>query len=286
MISIFAKNKVLSIVSVLAVLAIVISGYCLFQIFQYNHYAQNKFGETDIELTHLSDWLAAKEPPEVFTFDDHERVFTFDHIGDVGWTRIIQNGVVNDSLGFYTNHIDPILTPLTANTLIGSAWQWPQDNKLYNGPFFNYFLDFRSRKTTELATKGKLMAKSNDGNKVVFIESECVKNPNSLEIDHGCNNQNLSLRLLNLNSDLTGKVIDHYNDIKLLDFNQVVFSPQGDKLAIAAKIESVDYDTVNEYWTLFVADANSGEIIKQNNRLMPNRYSSVYWIDNQHILYW
>lgn len=276
------KNKILLVTSILALVAIIISGYCLYQFSQY----QDRFDGTDIELTRLSDWLATKEAPEVFTLDDHEGIFTFDHIGDVGWTRIMQNGEINDSLGFYTNYIDPILTPLTANTLIGSAWQWPQDSKLYNGPFFNYYLDFRTRKTIELKTKGKLVAKSDDGTKVVFIENECVKNPASLEIDHGCNNQNLSLRLINLSSNLTGVVIDHYNDIKLLDFNQVVFSPQGDKLAIAAKIESVDYDTVNEYWTLFIADANSGQIIKQNNRLMPNRYSNVYWLDNQHILYW
>lgn len=276
------KNKILLVTFILTLVAIVMNGYCLCQFFQY----QDKFDETDIELIRLSDWLATKEAPEVFTLDDHEGIFTFDHIGDVGWTRIMQNGEINDSLGFYTNYIDPILTPLTANTLIGSAWQWPQDSKLYNGPFFNYYLDFRTRKTIELKTKGKLVAKSDDGTKVVFIENECVKNPASLEIDHGCNNQNLSLRLINLSSNLTGVVIDHYNDIKLLDFNQVVFSPQGDKLAIAAKIESVDYDTVNEYWTLFIADANSGQIIKQNNRLMPNRYSNVYWLDNQHILYW
>ena len=168
----------------------------------------------------------------------------------------------------------------------GSAWQWPQDSKLYNGPFYNYYLDFSTRKTIELPTKGRLIAKSSDGKKVIFLESDCYKNPPVLEIDHSCNNQNLCLRLLDLTNINDGHFITHYAETKLLDFNHVAFSPDGNRLAIEAKIESVDYDTKNEYWTLFIADTKSGEIIKQNNSLIKNRYQNIYWLDNENLIYW
>jgi hypothetical protein len=71
-----------------------------------------------------------------------------------------------------------------------------------------------------------------------------------------------------------------------LDFDKVIFSPKGDKLAIAAKIEAMDYDSKREYWTIFVADFVKGEIIKQNNSLVDNRYANVYWLDNENIIYW
>jgi hypothetical protein len=66
----------------------------------------------------------------------------------------------------------------------------------------------------------------------------------------------------------------------------VVFSPDSSQLAIEAKIESIDYDTVNEYWTLFIFDLEKGKIIKQNNRLAKNRYENVFWSDNENIIYW
>ncbi len=291
MITIFTKNKILSIVSGLAILAIVVSGYCLFQLFQY----QNKFDETNIELIRLSDWLASNPLPEIFTVDENEVVFSFEHMdfeGGVGWTRIMKNGEIKDSLGFYTNYIDPILSPLTADTLIGSAWQWPQDSKLYNGPFFNYYLNFRTRTTTELPTKGRLIAKSQDGKKVVFLESACIKERLQEDQLASCNNLDLSLRLVDLTSDLDGIMINHYyamnrqEDKRFLDFGQADFSPDNKRLVIEVKIEEIDYDTPNEYWTLFIADTETGEIIKQNNRLMSNRYSNVHWLDNEHILYW
>lgn len=264
---------------------------CLTQPPFYNCQTQNKFNDTDMRLTELSDWSLRLEQriPNVLNIDDNYNLFTFDHIkgdGGVGWTRIMKNGEIKESLGFYTNYIDPTLTPLSENTLIGSAWQWPQDSKLYNGPFFNYYLNFSTRQKIELKTKGKLIAKSANGIKTVFLESECVKNPASLEIDHGCNNQNLSLRLIDLKTDFNGKVIDSYNEIKLLDFDKITFSPKGNKLAISAKIESIDYDTKNEYWTIFIADAATGKIVKQNNSLTKDRYSNVYWLDNENIIYW
>ncbi|MFA5024704.1 MAG: hypothetical protein WC523_07200 [Patescibacteria group bacterium] len=303
------KNKIISainigtkkilIISVIIILAMVLIGVywfkrgdaCLTQSLFYNCQTQNKFAEVGTELTRLSDWSLRLEQriPNVLKIDDNEGLFTFEHIkgdGGVGWTRIMKNGEIKDSLGFYTNYIEPVLTPLSGNTLIGSAWQWPQDSKLYNGPFFNYYLDFKTRQKIELKTRGRLIAKAGDGEKVLFLESECVKNPASLEIDHGCNNQNLSLRLVNLKTDLNGKVIDRYNEIKLLDFDKVAFSPQGDKLAISAKIESIDYDTKNEYWTIFVVDTATGKIIKQNNSLAKDRYPNLYWLDNENIIYW
>lgn len=291
-------NKISIILSTI-ILLIILGGVfwfkrgdaCLNQPPYYNCHTQNKFEETDSSLAKLSDWSLNLEQriPNVLNIDDNYGLFTFDHIkgdGGVGWTRIVKNGDIKDSLGFYTNYIDPTLTPLSENTLIGSAWQWPQDSKLYNGPFFNYYLNFSTRQKIELKTKGRLIAKSADGIKTVFLESECVKNPASLEIDHSCNNQNLSLWLVDLKTNISGRVIDHYNDIKLLDFDKLAFSPQGNKLAIAAKIESIDYDTKKEYWTIFIADANTGEIIKQNNTLIENRYSNVYWLDNENLLYW
>lgn len=292
------KKKILIFLVIIILIAISVVVYwfkrgdaCLTQLPFYNCQTQNKFGETDTELIRLSDWSLRLEQriPNVLNIDDNKSLFTYEDItgvGDVGWTRIIKNGDVKNSLGFYTNHIFPILAPLTEDTLIGSAWQWPVDHKLYNGPFFNYYLDFSTRKTVELKTKGLLIAKSNDGEKVLFLESECVKNPASLEIDHSCNNQNLSLRLINLKTDLNGKVIDHYNDIKVLDFDKMAFSPKGDKIAISTKIESVDYDIKKEYWAIFVADVATGKIIKQNNSLTENRYPNLYWLDNENIIYW
>ena len=291
MINTFSRNKVLLIASTFSLLAVSISGYCLYQFFQY----QDKFSKTDIELIRLSDWLASNSEHEIFTVDENEGVFSFEHMdfeGGVGWTRIMKNGEIKDSLGFYTNYIDPVLTPLTANTLIGSAWQWPYDSKLYNGPFFNYYLDFRTRTTIELSTKGRLIAKSQDGQKVIFLESACVKERLQEDQLASCNNLDLSLRLVDLRSDFDGTMINHYyamnrqEDKRFLDFGKADFSPDNNRLAIEVKIEEIDYDTPNEYWTLFIADTGTGEIIKQNNRLSKNRYQQVFWLDNENIIYW
>jgi len=291
-------NKISIILSSITLLIILGGVYwlergnaCLAQPPYYNCHVQNKFDDIDAEFNNLSSQILSVNEPSVLTIDNNEGVFTFDHIGNdtdfgVGWTRIMQNGQIKDSLGFYTNYIDPMLTPLSEDTLIGSAWQWPQDNKLYNGPFFNYYMDFKTRQTVELPVKGKLIAKSNDGQKVVFLESECDKNPPVLEIDHSCNNQNLSLRLLDLTNINDGYFITHYAENKLLDFNHVVFSPDGNRLVIEAKIEPVDYDTKHEYWTLFIADTKNGKIIKQNNSLIKNRYQNIYWSDNENVIYW
>ncbi|MCG2701496.1 hypothetical protein L6267_04990 [Candidatus Parcubacteria bacterium] len=268
---------------------------CLTQPPYFNCHTQNKFDDIDAEFNNLSNWLGSMGEPSVFNVDKNEDVFSFEHMdfdGGVGWTRIMKNEEIKDSLGFYTNYIDPILTPLSENTLIGSAWQWPQDSKLYNGPFFNYYLDFRTRKTVKLPTKGRLIAKSQDGQKAVFLESDCDKYPLTPETDRNCNNRDLSLRLINLRDDIEGITINHYyamnrqEDKSFLDFGKVVFSPDNKKLAIEVKIEEVDYDTPNEYWTLFIADTETGEIIKQNNKLSKNRYEYVFWLDNENIIYW
>jgi len=264
---------------------------CLTQPPYFNCHTQNKFDDIDNEFNNLSGQILSLNEPSIFSIDKYDGIFSFDHIGEdtdfgVGWTRVMQNEEIKDSLGFYTNYIDPILTPLSENTLIGSARQCPQDSKLYNGPFFNYYLDFRTRKTVELPTKGKLVAKSQDGQKAVFLESECDKNPPVLEIDHSCNNQNLSLRLIDLSTQNDGHFITHFEETKLLDFNHVTFSPDSNRLVIEAKIESIDYDTLHEYWTLFIVDTNTGEIIKQNNKLSENRYEYVLWSDNENVVYW
>ena len=198
-------KKTIAIGSLIIVLALVLVGIywfkrgdaCLAQPPFYNCRVQDKFDAIDAALSGLSSQTGSE--PEVMHIGAHADIFSFEHIagdGGVGWTRIMRNGGIKDSLGFYTNDIDPVLTPLSEDTLIGSAWQWPQDSKLYNGPFFNYYLDFRSRQTTEFPTKGKLVAASPNGAAAVFLESECDKNPPSMEIGHNCNNQNLSLRLL------------------------------------------------------------------------------------------
>jgi hypothetical protein len=267
---------------------------CLTQPPYFNCQTQNKFEDIDAKFDELSNWIASNEA-SVFNIDKNENVFSFVHIkgdGGVGWTRIMKNEEVKDSLGFYTNYIDPILTPLSENTLIGSAWQWPQDSKLYNGPFYNYYLDFITRKKIELPTKGRLIAKSADGQKVVFLESDCDKHPLTPETDRNCNNQDLSLRLIDLKNNIEGITINHYyemnrqEDKKFLDFGKSIFSPNNKKLAIEVKIEEIDYDTPNEYWTLFIADTETGEIIKQNNRLSKNRYEHVFWLDDENIIYW
>lgn len=121
---------------------------------------------------------------------------------------------------------------------------------------------------------------------MIFLESECVKNPPSLDIDHSCNNQNLSLRLLDLTNINDGYFITHAAEEKLLDFNKVAFSPQDNKIVIEAKVESIDYDTKHEYWRLFIFDANNGEFIKPNNSMMENRYQNVFWLDNENVIYW
>lgn len=267
---------------------------CLTQPPYFNCQTQNKFEDIDAKFDELSNWIASNEA-SVFNIDKNENVFSFVHIkgdGGVGWTRIMKNEEVKDSLGFYTNYIDPILTPLSDDTLIGSAWQWPQDSKLYNGPFFNYYLDFSTRKTVELSTKGRLIAKSADGQRVVFLESDCDKYPLTPETDRLCNNRDLSLRLIDLKNNVEGLIINHYyemnrqEDKKFLDFGKAIFSPNNRRLAIEVKIEEIDYDTPNEYWTLFIADTETGEIIKQNNRLSKNRYEYVFWLDNENIIYW
>jgi len=268
---------------------------CLTQSPYFNCHIQNKFEDIDKEFNNLSGQIGSLNEPSVFNIDKNESVFTFDHIkgeGGVGWTRIMKNEEVKDSLGFYTNYIDPIITPLSENTLIGSAWQWPQDSKLYNGPFYNYYLDFRTRKKIELPTKGRLISKSADGQKVVFLESDCDKYPLTPETDRNCNNQDLSLRLIDLNDSVEGITVNHYyemnrqEDKRFLDFGKAMFSPNNKKLAIEVKIEEIDYDTPNEYWTLFIADTETGEIIKQNNRLSKNRYEYVFWLDDENIIYW
>ncbi|MFA6526092.1 MAG: hypothetical protein WCT26_01610 [Candidatus Buchananbacteria bacterium] len=268
---------------------------CLAQSPYFNCHIQNKFEDIDKEFNNLSGQIGSLNEPSVFNIDKNESVFTFDHIkgeGGVGWTRIMKNNEVKDSLGFYTNYIDPILTPLSENTLIGSAWQWPQDSKLYNGPFYNYYLDFRTRKKIELPTKGRLISKSTDGQKVVFLESDCDKYPLTPETDRNCNNQDLSLRLIDLKNNIEGITINHYyemnrqEDKRFLDFGKTMFSPNNKKLAIEVKVEEIDYDTPNEYWTLFIADTETGEIIKQNNRLSKNRYEYVFWLDDENIIYW
>ncbi|MFW0862491.1 MAG: hypothetical protein ACKKL6_02790 [Candidatus Komeilibacteria bacterium] len=297
------KNKAVIILTIISILLSLLLLFCLLtgmywfkrgdacltQPPYFNCHTQNKFEEIDAEFNNLSGQILSLNEPSIFSIDKNDDVFSFKHIkgeGGVGWTRIMKNGEIKDSLGFYTNYIDPVLTPLSEDTLIGSAWQWPKDSKLYNGPFFNYYLDFKTRKTVELPTKGKLVAKSKDGQKVVFLESECVKNPPVLEIDHSCNNQNLSLRLIHLTSQNDVYFISHFGEMKLLDFNHVVFSLDGNRLAIEAKIESIDYDTPTEYWTIFIADTETGEIIKQNNRLSKNRYEYVFWSDDENIIYW
>lgn len=292
------KRKICIILAIiiLAIVAIFIYWFkrgdaCLIQPPYFNCHIQNKLDDIDNEFNNLSGQILSFNQPSIFSIDKHDDIFSFDHIGEdtdfgVGWTRIMQNGEIKDSLGFYTYYIDPILTPLSRDTLVGSAWYYPQDSKLYNGPFTNYYLDFRTRKTVELPSKGKLVAKSSDGEKVVFLESECVKNPPVMEINHSCNNQNLSLRLLNLDDINDGFFITRFKETKLLDFNHIVFSPDSSRLAIEAQIESVDYDTKNEYWTLFVFDTEKGEIIKQNNRLSKDRYENVFWSDSENVIYW
>lgn len=267
---------------------------CLTQPPYFNCQTQNKFEDIDAKFDELSNWIASNEA-SVFNIDKNENVFSFVHIkgdGGVGWTRIMKNEEVKDSLGFYTNYIDPILTPLSDDTLIGSAWQWPQDSKLYNGPFFNYYLDFSTRKTVELSSKGRLIAKSADGQRVVFLESDCDKYPLTPETDRICNNRDLSLRLIDLKNNVEGLIINHYyemnrqEDKKFLDFGKAIFSPNNRRLAIEVKIEEIDYDTPNEYWTLFIADTETGEIIKQNNKLSKNRYEYVFWLNDENIIYW
>jgi hypothetical protein len=66
----------------------------------------------------------------------------------------------------------------------------------------------------------------------------------------------------------------------------MAFSPRADKLAIAAKIGSMDYNIKKEYWTIFIASTVDGKIIKQNNSMIENRYANVYWLDNENVLYW
>ena len=144
----------------------------------------------------------------------------------------------------------------------------------------------------ELSTKGRLIAKSADGQRVVFLESDCDKYPLTPETDRICNNRDLSLRLIDLKNNVEGLIINHYyemnrqEDKKFLDFGKAIFSPNNRRLAIEVKIEEIDYDTPNEYWTLFIADTETGEIIKQNNRLSKNRYEYVFWLDNENIIYW
>ncbi|MFW0837531.1 MAG: hypothetical protein ACKKL5_00850 [Candidatus Komeilibacteria bacterium] len=282
---------ILALITLVALYWFVRGDACLTQPPYFNCHIQNKFAEIDAEFNNLSGQILSLNEPSIFNIDKYDGIFSFDHIGEdtdvgVGWTRIMQNEEIRDSLGFYTNYIDPILTPLTENTLIGSAWQWPKDSKLYNGPFFNYYLDFSRRQTTVLPTKGKLMAKSSDGKKVVFLESECVKNPAVMEIDHSCNNKNLSLRLITLPPVNDGYFITHFEATKLLDFNHIIFSPDDTRLVIEAKIEAMDYDTPTAYWNLFIIDTENGEIIKQNNRLSKSRYEHVFWSDNVNIIYW
>jgi hypothetical protein len=124
------------------------------------------------------------------------------------------------------------------------------------------------------------------------LESDCDKYPLTPETDRNCNNQDLSLRLIDLNDSVEGITVNHYyemnrqEDKRFLDFGKAMFSPNNKKLAIEVKIEEIDYDTPNEYWTLFIADTETGEIIKQNNRLSKNRYEYVFWLDDENIIYW
>lgn len=301
---IFMYNKISITLSILILLIIGGGVYwfkkgdaCLAQPPFYNCRTQDKFAEIDKRLIEISDWSLRLEQkkPNILNIDDNYGRFTFAHVIDGQQpvlTKIIKDGVTKNALGFYDDYIDPVfyldpeITSLATDRLIASIWFQPRDTKLYNGPFTNYFLDFSNREIKKLDIMGKLLAKSADGRKVVFLENECVKNPASLEIDHGCNNQNLSLRLIDLTSQNDGHFITHFEEAKLLDFNHVTFSPDGGRLAIEAKIESIDYDTPHEYWTLFIADTKTGEIIKQNNHLAKNRYEYVFWLDNESLIYW
>jgi len=76
---------------------------CLTQPSFYNCQTQNKFAEVGGELTRLSDWSLRLEQriPNVLNVDDNENLFTYEDItgvGDVGWTRIMKNGDVKNSL--------------------------------------------------------------------------------------------------------------------------------------------------------------------------------------------
>jgi|GEM_PF-2303641 hypothetical protein len=296
------KNKICIILATILLAIIIIFIYwfkrgdaCLAQPPYFNCHTQNKFEEIDRELIDLSGQIGSLNEPSIFSVDKNEGVFSFEHIKN-DQTRIIKNGKIKDSLELYTNYIDPTLTPLSENTLIVSAWQWPHDSKLYNGPFFNYYLDFRNGKTIELLTKGRLVAKSQDGKKAVFLESSCVKEQLQEDRLASCNNLDLSLRLVNLTSNSQDIMINHYYAINqwfdqgppyvsFLDFGKAAFSPNGTKLAIEIKIKEIDHNTSNEYWTLFVADTKTGEIVEKNNRLSKNRYKYVYWLDNEDIIY-
>lgn len=304
----YMKKKIYIILAIILLVIILVFIYwfkrgdaCLTQPPYFNCHTQNKLDDIDNEINNLSGQILSLNEPSIFNIDKNEGVFSFDHIGEdtdfgVGWTRIMQNEEIKDSLGFYTYYIDPILTPLTKDTLIGSAWHYPQDSKLYNGPFTNYYLNFKTRKTVELPTKGRIIAKSPDGQKVVFLESACDKE-HIPEPIADCNNLDLSLRIIDLTSDLNGMMINHYyvmnhwTDqgppyVNFLDFGKAVFSPDGNRLAMEIKIEQIDYDTPSEYWTLFIADTKAGEIIKQNNRLSKNGYEYMFWPDNENVIYW
>ncbi|MFA5248222.1 MAG: hypothetical protein WC415_03180 [Patescibacteria group bacterium] len=311
------KNKILSIISVVSfiisialLLLILIIFYwfkrgdaCLTQVPFYDCHTQNKFSEINTEFTRLSDWSSSLEQkiPNILNVNNNENIFTYENVnseGDVGWTRILKEGNINNSLGFYTNNIPPILTPLSENTLIGSAWQWPQDSKFYNGPFLNYYLDFKTRKTIELSTKGRLVAKSQDGKKVVFLESSCVKEHLQENQLASCNNLDLSLRLIDLTPDLQDIMINHYYAmnqwfeqgppyVNFLDFGKVVFSPNNARLAIEIKVKelNINRNISDEYWTLLIADTKTGEIIKRDSRLSKNSYEYIFWLDNENIIY-
>lgn len=300
------KNKICIILTIILLVIISIFIYwfkrgdsCLTQPPYFNCHTQNKFEQIDNELNNLSEQIENFNKPSILNIDENEVFFSFENIKDeTGWTRIMKNNTVKDSLKIYINQADPIITPLSENTLIVSISKWPQDSDLYNGPFFNYYLDFQTGEIVELVTEGRIITKSQDGEKVIFLESACDKE-HIPEPSANCNNIYLSLRAVDLILDLQGTMINHYyvmnqwTDqgppyVNFLDFGRAVFSPDNTKLAIEIKIKEVDIDRgiSDEYWALLVADTETGEILKRDGKLSKNSYEYIFWPDNENIFYW
>jgi hypothetical protein len=300
------KNKIFIVLSIILLLIFSTIIYlfkrgdnCLTQPPYFNCHTQNKFEKIEGELNNLSEQIENFNKPSVLNINESEIIFSFDHIKDeVGWTRIMKNNTIKNSLKLYTNQTDPIIAPLSENTLIISVPQWPQNLNLYNGPLSNYFLNFQTGQTIELITKGRLIAKSQDGQKIIFLESACDKEYIP-EPSASCNNINLSLRVVDLTSDLNGIMINHYYAMNqwfeegppyanFLDFGQAVFSPDNTKLAIEIKIKLVDADNdiSDEYWTLLVADTKTKDIIKKSDNLSENSYKHIFWLNSEDIFYW
>lgn len=303
------KNKIciISITVLLVIIAIFIywlkcGDACLAQLPYFNCYTKNKFEEIDKELTNQLKQIKNLNEPSIFSISSNENIFSFKHIdgkSKSGLMKIMKNGEMENSFEIYTNNTDPMLTPLSENALVISIWQWSHDSGPYNGPFLNYYLDFKTGKTVELLTKGRLISKSQNGQKAVFLESACIKERLQEDKLTNCNNLNLSLRVVDLTGELADVVVNHYYAmnqwvdqgppyVDFLDFGEAVFSPDNTKLAIEIKIKEVDIDRnmLDEYWTLFVADTEIGEIIEKDSKLSKNSYEYIYWLDNKKIIYW